>query len=81
MTPSTGSGGQQEGEHGVVHHVQGEHYQRKVVRVFVIVNGPIGNPESSRVYKRSFKSHQPKPKSKLHIPGLVPVDYKSGPIL
>ena len=24
-------GGQQEGEHGVVHHVQGEQYQRKVL--------------------------------------------------
>ena len=23
-------GGQQEGEHGVVHHVQGEQYQRKI---------------------------------------------------
>ena len=29
----TNPGGQQEGEHGVVHNVQGEHYQRNVVRV------------------------------------------------
>ena len=33
----------------VVHHVQGEHYQRNVLRVFVIVSGPVGNPESSSV--------------------------------
>ena len=26
-------GGQQEGEHGIVHQVQGEHYQLKVLRV------------------------------------------------
>ena len=26
-------GGQQEGEHGVVHHARGEHYQRKVLGV------------------------------------------------
>ena len=40
MTPSTCStqktGGQQEGEHGVVHHVQGKQYQRNVLRVFMI---------------------------------------------
>ena len=40
MVPSTCSakqisGGQREEGHGVVHHVQGEHYQRKVLRVRV----------------------------------------------
>ena len=39
-------GGQQEGEHGVVHQVQGEHYQRNFISVFLIVIGPVGNPES-----------------------------------
>ena len=34
------TGGQQEGEHGRVQHFQGEHYQRNVIRVFVIVSGP-----------------------------------------
>ena len=48
MTPSNCSaqknlGGQQEKEHGVVHHVQGEHYHSKVLRVRVIVSGPVGN--------------------------------------
>ena len=33
----------------------------------MIVSGPVGNPESSSVHKRS-------PKSKLQIPGLVSVD-------
>ena len=36
---------QQEDEDELVHHVQGEHYQRKVLRVWVIVTGPVGNPE------------------------------------
>ena len=40
-------GGQQEEEHGLVQHVQLEHYHRKVLRVRVIVNGPVGNSESS----------------------------------
>ena len=70
-------GGQQEGEHGVVHHVQEEHYQRMVLRVLVIVSGPVG-PESSRVCSRSSlkKSQDHKPKSKLQNPGLFHVEYK-----
>ena len=36
-------GGQQEEEHGVVHHVQVEHYPRKVLGVWVIVSGPVGH--------------------------------------
>ena len=52
MTPSTCSVQkktvrQQEGEDGCVQHVQGEHYQRKVLRVFVTLSDPVGNPESS----------------------------------
>ena len=52
MTPYTcsaqeNSGGQQEKEHGVVHHVQWERYQRKDLRVWVKVIGPVGNPEST----------------------------------
>ena len=43
------TGGQQDGEHGSVQHVQGEHYQRNILRVFVIVSGPVGNPKSSSV--------------------------------
>ena len=35
------TGGQQEGEEGFVKHVQGEHYQRNVLRVFVIASGPV----------------------------------------
>ena len=34
------------------------------------MSGPVGNPESSRVNKRSPET---KPKSKLPTPGLVPV--------
>ena len=49
-------GGQQEEEHGVVHHVQEEHYHRKVLRVWVIVSGPVGIPKSSWVNKRSPKT-------------------------
>ena len=41
------SGGQQEGEHRWVQHVQGEHYEQKILRLFVIVSGPVGNPELS----------------------------------
>ena len=41
-----------------------------VLRALVIVSGLVGNPESSRVNKRSPKK---KSKSKLQIPGLVPV--------
>ena len=46
------TGGQQEGEHVWVEHVQGEHCQRMfyVLRVLVIVSGPVGNPESSLVH-------------------------------
>ena len=40
-------GGQQEGEHGSVHQVQGEHYQRNVLRVPLIVIGPVGNSAQS----------------------------------
>ena len=40
-------GGQHEEEHREVHHVQGEHYQRKVLRVSVKVIGPFGNPKST----------------------------------
>ena len=52
---STGkkTGGQQEGEHGRFQHVQGENYQRNGLRVFVIVSGPGGDPESSPVHRRS----------------------------
>ena len=60
-------GGPQEGGHGVVHHVQADHYQR----VWVIVGGPVGNPESFRVHRKS-------PKSKSRIPWLVFVECKSG---
>ena len=55
MTPSTCSvqiqvdSGQQEGEHGLVQHVQGEHYQRSLC-------GPVCNPESSLVNKTSPKT-------------------------
>ena len=45
--PWSAQGGQQDEEHGVVHHVQVEHYDRKVLRVFLIVSGPVGIPESS----------------------------------
>ena len=59
MTPSTCSsqktGGQHEGEHTWVQHVQGEHYQRNVSRVFVIMSGQDGNPESSSVHERKSK--------------------------
>ena len=59
MTPSTFSaqtGGQQEGEHIWVQNVQGEHYQRNVLNVYVILNGSVGNSESSSVHRRSPKS-------------------------
>ena len=57
MTPSTSTAqkktdGQQEGEHGGVQHVQIEHYQKNVLRVIVIVSGPVGNPESSLIVHR-----------------------------
>ena len=57
---------------GVVHHVQGEHYQRNVLRV--IASGPVGNPKSFPVHRRG-------PKSKFPIHGLVPVECKSDHIL
>ena len=41
-------GEQEEGEHGVAHHVQGEHYQRMVLRVWEIVSGPFGNSGHSQ---------------------------------
>ena len=87
------TGVQQEGEHGWVQHVQGEHYQRNVLRVFMIERGLVGNPESSLVHRRSPKSINQSPNSKflglsLSTPvwfllqlnkgtGLVPIDYKS----
>ena len=53
MTSSTccakNPGGQQEGEHGVVQHVQGEHYQRSL-------SDPVFNSESSLANKRSPKT-------------------------
>ena len=36
-------------------------------KCFTIVSGPVGNPESTSVHRRS-------PKSKFQTPGLVPVD-------
>ena len=56
MTNSTCSGGHEEGEHRYGQHVQGEHYQRNALKVFVIVSFPVGNPESSSVYRRGTKS-------------------------
>ena len=47
------SGRQQDMRHEVVHHDQGEHYQRKAFRVSVIMSGPVGKAESSRVQKRN----------------------------
>ena len=70
MTPSTCSaqkktGGQQEGEHGWVQHVQGEYYQRNVLKVFVILSGLVRNPESSSVHRRSLKSINKSPSPKF----------------
>ena len=42
-----------------------EHYQRNVVRVFVIVTGLVGNPESSLVHRRSRKSINQSPNFKF----------------
>ena len=54
---SNSTGGQKEGEHGVVQYVQYvKNYQRNVLRVFVVVSGPVGNPESSTVHRKSAKS-------------------------
>ena len=50
-------GGQQEEEQGVVHYVQGEHYQLNDLRIWVIVSGLVGYPDSSSAHqKRSSKS-------------------------
>ena len=49
-------GVQLEGKHWPVHHVQGEHYQRKVLRVRVILSALVGNPESFPVQRSSPKS-------------------------
>ena len=68
-------GRQQEGEHGIVHHAQGEHYQRKVLRVRVIVSGPDGNPKSFSVHRRNSKVQKQKSKYQIHV--LVPVECKS----
>ena len=39
-------GWQQREEHRVVHHVQVEHYEGLIKRVWVIMTGLVGNPES-----------------------------------
>ena len=62
-------GVQLEGKHWPVHHVQGEHYPRKVLRVRVILSALVGNPESFPVQRICRKS-------KFKIPGLVP-NYRS----
>ena len=60
MTPSTcsgkKSGGQQEGEHDVVHHVQEEHYQNDqlkcvcvIVKVYLVTHSIIPNLNSGLV--------------------------------
>ena len=55
-----------QGEHGSVQHVQGTHFQRNVLRVFVTLSGPVGNPESSTaVRRRSPKSITQSPNSKF----------------
>ena len=59
------AGGQQDGEHGWVQHVKGEQYQKKILSVFVIVSGPVSNPESSSVHKISPKSINQSPDSKF----------------
>ena len=58
-------GGQQEGEHEVVRQFQGEHNQRKVLRVWVIVIGPVGKSESSWVHKWSPKNKYKSPNYKF----------------
>ena len=62
--------GQQEGEHGRVQHVQGEHLSKKCLRIFVIVSGPVGNLKLSSVH--SPKSINQSPKFQIH--GLVQVN-------
>ena len=59
------TGGQQEGEHGWVQHVQGEQYQRNVLRVFMIERGLVGDPELSLVHRRSPKSINQSPNLKF----------------
>ena len=44
---------EEEEEQVVVHNIQGDHYQRNVLRVWVILSGPVGNPESSSVNPKS----------------------------
>ena len=44
----------------------------------MIVSGPVGTPNHLKSIKEVSR---PKTKSKLQIPGLVPVDYESGPYL
>ena len=58
-------GEQQEGEHGWVEHIRGEHYQKNILRVFMIDRGLVGNPESSLVHRRSQKSINKSPNSKF----------------
>ena len=62
------TGGQQECKHRWVQHVQGEHYQRNVLEVFALLSGPVVNPESSSLHRRSPKSINQSQNSK--IPGL-----------
>ena len=54
-----------EGEHWWVQYFQGEHYQRNVLRIFVILSDPVGNPESSSVHRRSSNSINQSPNSKF----------------
>ena len=56
-------GGQQEGEPGSFQDVQGEHYQRNFLRVFMLERGLFDNPELSLVHKRSPKSINQSPNS------------------
>ena len=43
-------------EHREVHKIQGQHYHRNVLRVWVIVSGPVGNPESFQLRTRRPKT-------------------------
>ena len=48
------TGGEQEGEHGWVQHVQEEQYQRNVIRDFVIWSDPVGNPKPELSHPQSM---------------------------
>ena len=43
---------------GVVHQAQGKHYQTKVLRVEVIVSGPLDNPEFRIISLSLFVQHK-----------------------